>query len=188
MIYFTSDLHLGHEAVIKYQNRPFANIEEMNRTLINNYNAVVKNNDTCYILGDICHHINLSMANEVISKLNGHKILIIGNHDQIYDAKLFDEVYRYFTTSINDKYFVMFHYPILSWQKANSGFIHIHGHIHSNGEYNSKNREQHILRYDVGVDSNLYYPVSVYQILDFFGEEILDSPLKIHGIEEELEP
>ena len=53
MIYFTSDLHLGHRGIIEMQNRPFENIQEMNQVLIRNYNAVVHKNDTVYILGDI---------------------------------------------------------------------------------------------------------------------------------------
>lgn len=186
MIYFTSDLHLWHENIIHMQHRPFANVEEMNRNLINNYNETVKGNDTCYILGDICHHANINKSNETIAKLNGHKILIVGNHDQPYDQRIFDASCRYFTTSFNNRYFIMFHYPILSWQKLNSGSIHVHGHIHASAGYNKKNRDQHILRYDVGVDANNYYPVSVYQILDFFGNDILDTPNRIHGMEEDI--
>ncbi len=50
MIYFTSDLHLGHRGIIEMQNRPFENVQEMNQVLIRNYNAVVHKNDTVYIL------------------------------------------------------------------------------------------------------------------------------------------
>lgn len=57
MIYFTSDLHLGHRGIIEMQNRPFKNVEEMNRVLLNNYNVLVQMKDTVYILGDICHHM-----------------------------------------------------------------------------------------------------------------------------------
>ena len=66
MIYFTSDLHLGHPAIIHMQNRPFTDVEDMNQKLINNYNAVVKKNDTVYILGDICHRLKVEDANERI--------------------------------------------------------------------------------------------------------------------------
>ena len=59
------------------QNRPFENIQEMNQILIQNYNAVVHKNDTVYILGDISHHLPMDRANELISRLNGKKILII---------------------------------------------------------------------------------------------------------------
>ena len=60
------------------------------------------------------------------------------------------------------------HYPMLSWPKKNSGSIHLHGHIHARQDYNLKNREEGILRYDVGVDANQYMPVSLQQILSFF--------------------
>lgn len=53
MIWFTSDLHLGHRAAISMCERPFETVEEMNETLIWNFNSCVKENDTVYILGDI---------------------------------------------------------------------------------------------------------------------------------------
>ena len=73
MIYFTSDMHLGHEAIIRMQNRPFENAEEMNRILIENYNSVVQKNDTVYFLGDICHRIGVDSANELIASFHGSK-------------------------------------------------------------------------------------------------------------------
>ena len=54
MIYYIGDMHLGHENVIKYDNRPFATIEEMDATLIDNWNRVVTEEDHVYILGDFC--------------------------------------------------------------------------------------------------------------------------------------
>ena len=53
MIWFTSDLHLGHRAAISMCERPFETVEEMNEILIRNFNSCVKKNDTVYILGDI---------------------------------------------------------------------------------------------------------------------------------------
>jgi len=64
---------------------------------------------------------------------------------------------------------VLMHYPMLSWPKKNSGSIQLHGHIHAQEEYNLQNREEGIRRYDVGVDANYYLPVSVRQIVEFFG-------------------
>lgn len=189
MIYFTSDLHLGHSSIIKMKNRPFNDVNEMNRTLIRNYNNCVKNNDICYILGDICHHLRSEETNEIIKKLNGKKILIKGNHDKEFDKTLFDGVYDLFSTSISignyNRYFVMMHYPMLSWNKANTGSIHIHGHIHSDGNYNAENRNKHILRYDVGVDANNYYPVSALQLFDYF-KDALNTSIEIDQLEEEL--
>lgn len=170
MIYFTSDLHLGHRGIIEMQNRPFEDVQEMNRVLIQNYNAVVHKDDTVYILGDISHHLQKDKANELISRLNGKKILIRGNHDKEYDSVLFDEICDFKTVSLNGTYFALMHYPMLSWPKKNSGSIQLHGHIHSCEEYNLQNRAEEIRRYDVGVDANHYFPVSVKQILSFFNE------------------
>ena len=168
MIYFTSDLHLGHRGIITMQNRPFTTVEEMNRTLLANYNAFVSKNDTVYILGDICHHMPAEAANEIISKMNGTKYLVSGNHDKGYDPNLFAEIRDFMTVSLNGVYFALMHYPMLSWPKKNSGSIQLHGHIHAREDYNIQNRDEGIRRYDVGVDANDYYPVSLNTILDFF--------------------
>ena len=53
-IWFTSDLHLGHGNIIKYCNRPFKDIEHMNRALIDNWNSRVKLNDVVFHVGDFC--------------------------------------------------------------------------------------------------------------------------------------
>ena len=66
MIYFTSNMHLGHEAVIHMCNRPFKNVEEMNRALIRNINSMVHKNDTVYLLGDATHRISLDEGNDLI--------------------------------------------------------------------------------------------------------------------------
>lgn len=55
---------------------------------------------------------------------------------------------------------------MLLWSKKNSGSIHVHGHIHERNSYNIQNREEGIFRYDVGVDANDFYPVSVKQIIE----------------------
>lgn len=168
MIYFTSDLHLGHRGIIEMQNRPFTNLEEMNRALIYNYNSIVNKKDTVYILGDISHHLSIEQANEMIEKMNGKKILIKGNHDKSYRQELFEDICDFKTISVNGVRFVLMHYPMLSWPKKNSGSIQLHGHIHADAEYNCQNRAEGILRYDVGVDANCFYPVSAKQIIDFF--------------------
>lgn len=171
MVYFTSDLHLGHRGILSMQNRPFESVEEMNRALLWNYNAVVRKNDTVYFLGDICHHMPVSEANAIIGKMNGKKYLITGNHDKMYDAALFEEIRDFMTIAASGSYFALMHYPMLSWPKKNSGSFQLHGHIHARMDYNEKNRAEGIRRYDVGVDANGYYPVSVKQILDFFGSD-----------------
>ena len=168
MIYFTADLHLGHNAIIHMQDRPFDSVEQMNDTLIKNINSFVSDNDTLYILGDIAHRLTVEKANELIKKINGKKILIRGNHDKEYDETLFEAIYDYLEINIDGIPFVLMHYPIRSWNKMKRGSIHLHGHIHSNEAYNYLNREEGLFQYDVGVDANDYYPVSEKQLIEFY--------------------
>lgn len=168
MIFFTSDLHFGHDNILRFCNRPFRNIEEMNCTLMRNYNAIVKPEDTVYILGDLANKISLEKANEIIARLNGHKHLIRGNHDKSYDACLFEEVCDYKQLFTHGRHFALMHYPMLEWAKMRCKSIHLHGHMHNEGlTYNLQCKEQGIRRYDVGVDANGYYPVAITTILDF---------------------
>lgn len=53
-IWFTADFHFGHSNIIRYCNRPFRNVEEMDRTILERLNASVKVNDILYFLGDFC--------------------------------------------------------------------------------------------------------------------------------------
>lgn len=169
MIYFTADLHLGHRGIIAMKNRPFRTVEEMDRVLIANFNAVVRKSDTVYILGDLCHHMQVEMCNRVVAKLNGSKILISGNHDRQYDCSLFTDIRDFLTVTLDGVCFSLMHYPLLSWPKKEHGSVQLHGHIHAGTDYNEQNRADGIRRYDVGVDANNYFPVSVRQIIDFFG-------------------
>ena len=171
-IYFTSDLHLGHENIIRFQNRPFTNANEMNKVLITNYNAVIRPDDTVYILGDLCFRMpSLEAANEIISSMNGKKILIRGNHDKQYNERLFTQIKDFETLKIHEPgnaFFAMMHYPMLSWPHSHHGSIQLHGHVHGTREDNENNLLEGVRRYDVGVDANDYYPVSLNKILEFF--------------------
>lgn len=168
MVYFTADMHFGHKAIITMQNRPFETVEEMNRIILDNYNSVVKKDDTVYIMGDLCHHMRVEEADDIIGRMNGKKYLVKGNHDKNYDPRLFADIKEYMMISTYGKCFVLMHYPMLSWPKKNSGSIHIHGHIHAKSDYNEANRAEGIKRFDVGVDANDFMPVSARKVIDFF--------------------
>ena len=169
MIWFKSDLHLGHRAVINFQDRPFGTVEEMNEALIKNWNFLVAKNDTVYILGDISHRCPVEEVNAMISKLKGKKILIRGNHDKEYDASLFEGIYDYYDLrGVASVSISLMHYPMLEWNRSRHGSLHLHGHQHNSSSYNEEMREQGIRRYDVGVDANQYCPVSLNSILEFF--------------------
>ena len=161
MIFFTSDLHFDHENIIKLCNRPYKSIYEMNESLIDNWNNTVNKSDTVYILGDITMGKSKNKIDSILSRLNGTKIVIKGNHDKENIAN-----YTYLEESFivdNESYkFVMFHYPIEDWNGKYRNAIHLHGHSHSEKKSNMKNR------YNVSVEANEYKPVSIEKIIKYF--------------------
>lgn len=76
MIYFIADTHFYHKNVITFCNRPFSTVEEMNQTLITNWNKTVSDTDEVYILGDFVYKGNGKQANELLQSLNGKKYLL----------------------------------------------------------------------------------------------------------------
>ena len=131
-IYVISDPHFGHENIIKYCNRPVVNVEAMNNALIENWNAVVTPDDTIFCLGDFM----LGTKEEIIElgqKLNGHKILILGNHDratkttyreagfeQIYGEKVIMNFEKYGTIQFS-------HHRVID---AETHYVNLYGHQH----------------------------------------------------------
>lgn len=175
MIYFTSDLHLNHRAVIPMCGRDFETIEQMNKTLIDNINERVRKDDTLYILGDVTNKGTVASANELISQIKCKNLYLIeGNHDKKYDETLFKEIHKLTEIHVGvagkNYSITLCHFPMMSWYKYRHGSIHLHGHIHSKGnEYNLQMKSEGIRRYDVGVDANNFYPVSLHELLGFLG-------------------
>lgn len=174
MIYFTSDLHFGHENIIRFCDRPFKNAEEMDKVLIENWNNTVHKNDTVYVLGDFTMIKDPKIVDEYISKLNGKIFFLHGNHDgwiKNYDFSKNDKVSfvgEYSEVSFNQRRIILFHYPIDEWNHYFRGSYHFHGHQHNHEEYNLENIKKGLKRYDVGVDANDFKPVSINKIIEMF--------------------
>lgn len=92
-VYVISDLHLDHENIIDYCNRPFEDIDQMNKVLINNWNDKVKENDTILFLGDLALS-SKSRSKEFLRNLNGKKLCIKGNHDDFTVKQGFMDSYK----------------------------------------------------------------------------------------------
>ena len=160
MDYFISDTHFNHTNVIKYCNRPFSSIEEMNKKIINNWNNRVSKVDKVFFLGDFC----LGKREDIeffAKQLNGRKILIKGNHERgnnkLYLDAGFVQVYNYPIVYYNalGKKVILSHKP---FEKLDE-FINIHGHIH---QY-SVEKDNY---YCVSVEHTNYKPVSLEEILE----------------------
>lgn len=177
MEYFTSDLHLGHESVLRHRSI-FKTIEEMNETLIANWNKKVHKNDVVYILGDLSYHSKIPVKN-YLERLNGKKYLILGNHDSDWlKQSQYDELSQYFlgietmiTIKKNKVQITLCHYPMLEWsgsRYASKGVSYlIHGHIHSRKneiyEYIKDNQPTAL---NCGVDVNNFEPVTFEELIE----------------------
>lgn len=175
MNYFTSDLHFGHKNIIRFDNRPFTSVEEMDETLINNWNKVVKDDDTVYILGDISWYNDEKTA-EIFSKLKGHKVLIKGNHDWVHGKlrRCFDEVTDYKELHLPDNtHIVLCHYPITFFNRHHYGSYMFYGHVHNSHEWNMIENYKYELQqldikcnmFNVGTMLWDYYPVTFEEIV-----------------------
>lgn len=198
MLYITSDEHYWHANVIKYCNRPFSNVEEMNETILKNHNEIVKPEDTVYHLGDF------SMAFRAVelysSKLIGAKKLVPGNHDWLHsyhkksrtpeNQKKWIEKYKEHGWQVlheqmsidlgEDVGIVdMCHHPYsddgsegndkyAKWRPQDEGRILLCGHVHE--RWKTKLSPKGSLMINVGVDQWDFKPVSIDQIIEIIQE------------------
>jgi len=136
---YISDLHFGHENIIKFDGRPFKNVEEMEDALVERWNSVVGNGDTVYILGDFCWSAKTSEWVRLCNRLKGSKQLILGNHDV---PRLREEARNKFT-DIKDfkeimdgsRTVIMSHYPMPFYRHDYSKNVYMmYGHVHCTKE------------------------------------------------------
>lgn len=167
--FFTSDHHFYHANIMKYCNRPFTNVKDMNGVMIDRWNAVVRQGDLVYYLGDfgLSHKHKLR---EIMEQLNGEKLLIKGNHDGHSRASYIEKVG--FIDVLPSCYLddlALCHYPrsgdteeeekynLKRMQIPDDKWL-ICGHVHD--AWRIKGRD-----FNVGVDVNNYYPVRIDNLL-----------------------
>lgn len=141
-IFYISDLHFGHNNVIKFDNRPFKTTEEMNETLINNWNSRVKPGDTVYVLGDFSMYLTPVEAIDILRRLNGNIHLIKGNHDKTLGSAKgkFASVHDILTVKDtigpdNTPCSVVLSHYFMPCYLHNQYAYHLYGHSHSTAEF-----------------------------------------------------
>lgn len=146
MNYFIADLHFycksqTNDGNVNYDNRPFADLDEMHDVMLRRWNAKVTNGDTVYILGDISMRGRNDALIALVAQLKGKKVLVKGNHDDVSDYRyrqLFEEIvdYKELCENINGKGYklCLMHYPILMWNGQHRGAILLYGHNHNSIE------------------------------------------------------
>lgn len=172
-IFFCSDTHFYHKNIIRYCNRPYNSIEEMNTDLINKWNSVVPQDGIVFHLGDFSFCGSDKLTN-ILSQLNGHIILIKGNHDHFQDSMLnkFEDVYSQLHIEVNKTHVYLNHYPFLTFSGAyrDGDVVQLFGHVHSGpvsygeGKDYSRLKTTFYTQLDVGVDNWNYTPVSWPQV------------------------
>ena len=181
-VFFTADLHFGHENVIRFDNRPFETVEEMDAELIRRWNAKVGKGDLIYVLGDMIWKTRNSDAETLIRSLNGQIILIKGNHDRfLHNAKAknalagvkdYDDICVKLEDD-TDRRVVLCHYYIPFYNGHRWQAVHLHGHSHNSEEYLIEESIKQKLRddgfetrsYNVGCMHWNYEPVTLDEIL-----------------------
>jgi len=164
--YFLSDTHFSHFNIIKHSCRPFSSAEEMDAILIENWNKLVKPNDSVYHLGDFAF-CKLNELEEKLKMLNGNIHLILGNHDSMIEknksklSKYFASIKNYNEIKIKDQKIILFHYGQRVWNKSHYGSFQLHGHSHGSLAPYGKSL-------DVGIDCK--HLTSDYRPIEF--EEI----------------
>jgi calcineurin-like phosphoesterase family protein len=159
-IWFTADSHFGHANIIRFCDRPFADIQEHDEALIANWNDSVQPGDDVYHLGDFCFRGD---PNKVFDRLNGNKHLCLGNHDKEKRLKRLPWAWikGVYELKIDKKTRVwLSHYAHRRWPRSHHGSIHLFGHSHGGLPDFGKST-------DVGVDAWDYKPVHLDTILTY---------------------
>lgn len=154
--FFTSDTHFRHANIIKFCDRPFRDVEEMDEEMIRRWNVVVGQHDTVYHLGDFCFGGAKDWQN-IRRRLNGNICLILGNHDKQVQESLFGWVKQYHEVNVEGQQIVLFHYGMRTWRHDVRGVWQLYGHSHGGLPAYGKS-------IDVGVDSWAFAPVSFAEL------------------------
>lgn len=169
--FFTSDNHFYHTNIIKYSNRPYTSVEDMNERMIEEHNYTVKVSDTVYFLGDFSFS-DERKSREVLRRLNGQKHLILGNHDKGIRANvksflgtgLFSTIQDYKEIRVDGQSIILFHYGCRVWNKSHHSSWLLYGHSHGSLPPFGKS-------VDVGVDAkfihNEYRPTEFGEVKTF---------------------
>lgn len=133
--FYIADTHFFHDNVLKFDSRPYWNMDEMIESMISNWNSAVSKKDDAYILGDMFW--KSTDAVKIMRRLNGRKHLIKGNHDTL-PAELksaFSSIEDIALIKDEGRKVFLCHYPVLFWKGQHTGAYHLYGHVHSTQEH-----------------------------------------------------
>lgn len=175
--YFTSDEHYDHKNIIQFCKRPYFrnDVEQMKNALISNHNEVVNQTDDVWHLGDMFWRtLEVRSAIDIMNRLNGRHFYVHGNHDEIFESpclrSCFEEIHV--RTIIKQEGgpkngIVLDHFAGRVWHHSDKGSWQLYGHTHS-----AMPEIDPLLSFDVGVDAQNYYPISLTQVAEKMEQKI----------------
>jgi calcineurin-like phosphoesterase family protein len=195
-VFFTSDTHFYHANIMRFCDRPFETVELMNEYMIKKWNEVVKPEDYIFHLGDFAWG-GSALWNDLLDRLNGKKILIIGNHDrknlrQGYMGKFLSVEFE-MMINVNGQPIYLNHLPFLCYDGSSHRDIltwNLHGHVHTslyhNGGFDFERIRDYSFptQYDVGVDLNNFRPISFDELKVRMDYQIKNNCNCTHWIDE----
>lgn len=156
-IFFIADTHFAEENIMKYENRPFASVQDMNESLIEKWNAKVGEADVVYVLGDFGA---FGQEQEILKRLKGIKYLVKGNHDskenEYYRQAGFREVYD--CPILLESFWILSHEPL--YVNENMPYANLFGHVHNSPLFKDFSKQH----YCVSVERTNYAPISFEEI------------------------
>ncbi|AIQ93723.1 metallophosphoesterase [Methylobacterium sp. XJLW] len=159
-IFFTGDTHFGDPRALRFDHRPYPDLEAHDAGLVAAWNAAVSPGDTVWHLGDFALGPSGDRIREILAGLNGEKHLIVGNNDgpDTLGAPGWTSVRHYAEIEVEGRMVVLCHYAFRTWNGMSRGALNLHGHSHGKLKPMPK-------QYDVGVDPMGAAPVPLSAIL-----------------------
>ena len=179
-LFFTADTHFNHANILRFCNRPFADVEEMNETIITRWNQVIGNDCHVFHLGDFCQGGSAEWS-RLLDRLNGRIHLIVGNHDlknlRQGFMNRFEEVVMQQRIEVETKSIYLNHYPFLCFEGGyKSNVWQLFGHVHTRTNNTGLDAERlaylYPTQYDVGMDNNDFTPVSYEEVKRIIEQQI----------------
>ena len=184
--YFSSDWHLGHANVIKYDKRPFKDVDEMDEVILSNVTGQLKKGDTLYFLGDfaLTRSPNTMEGHmKALALTEANLFFIKGNHDKRDTIKLYQRYGTYLGEQKKIKFLVkgveqevvLNHYAMTVWDKSHHGVWHLYGHSH-----HTLPDLQESLSFDVGINGWKYMLISEDEVWQKMQTKTF-KPIDHHG-------
>lgn len=146
-IRYIGDLHFSHRNILRYDNRPWQNVDDMNQDMIRLWNTTVQDDDFVYILGDVVWSNKYQDWENILTQLAGHKFIVKGNHDKTeilnelkkngyIDGWSHQEVVHDPGTNGKARYVVLNHSPMPFFiNMHHDNTYHLYGHVHISFDY-----------------------------------------------------